>query len=201
MPPWYAGQCPLIDGDAVILAPGGDPLMMAVELATGRILWRTPNPAAGRLGHDAFLHHADGLPGQRQYIYCTTDGVVGVSAGDGKMLWRKPDWKIALAMVPSPLVIDGERVFFSGGYNNGSVMVRIKGDGDRTRDGGTFPPEVHRLRRRPADADPLRRAHLRHYAARTNWPASTSTATVSGAARRGVSASGRSSWRTACCSR
>ena len=47
------------------------------------------------------------------------------------MLWRKPDWKIALAMVPSPLVIDGERVFFSGGYNNGSVMVRIKGDGDR----------------------------------------------------------------------
>ena len=129
VPPWYAGQCPLIDGDAAILAPGGDPLMMAVELATGRILWRAPNP--GGLG----MTHSSIVPmdyqGRRQYIYCTTGGAVGVSASDGKLLWRKPDWKIALAMVPSPLVIDGERVFFSGGYNNGSVMVRIKGEGDR----------------------------------------------------------------------
>jgi outer membrane protein assembly factor BamB len=129
VPPWYAGQCPIIDGDAVILAPGGDPLMMAVELASGRVLWRTPNAGGWGMTHSSIMpmdYH-----GQRQYIYCTTGGVVGVSASDGQVLWRKPDWKIALAMVPSPLVIDGERVFFSGGYNNGSVMVRIKGDGDR----------------------------------------------------------------------
>jgi outer membrane protein assembly factor BamB len=129
VPPWYAGQCPIIDGDAVILAPGGDPLMMAVELASGRVLWRTPNAGGWGMTHSSIMpmdYH-----GQRQYIYCTTGGVVGVSASDGQVLWRKPDWKIALAMVPSPLVIDGERVFFSGGYNNGSVMVRIKGDGGR----------------------------------------------------------------------
>ena len=145
VPPWYAGQCPLIDGEAVILAPGGDPLMMSVELASGRILWRTPNAGApsttaqGRPEQSQTggwgMTHSSIMPmdyhGQRQYIYCTTGGVVGVAASDGKLLWRKPDWKIALAMVPSPLVIDGERGFFSGGYNNGSVMVRIKGDGDR----------------------------------------------------------------------
>ena len=50
VPPWYAGQCPLIDGDAVILAPAGPQAMLiAVSAAgtngqTGDILWRTPNP-------------------------------------------------------------------------------------------------------------------------------------------------------------
>ena len=75
------------------------------------------------------------------YLYCTTEGVVGVSAKDGRILWRKPDWKIALATVPSPLVVGEDRVFLSGGYNSGSVMLRIKGEGDRI---GT--EEVFRLK-------------------------------------------------------
>ena len=29
IPPWYAGQCPLIDGKAVILAPGGHDALLA----------------------------------------------------------------------------------------------------------------------------------------------------------------------------
>jgi outer membrane protein assembly factor BamB len=129
VPNWYAGQCPLMDGNAVILAPGGDPLMMAVDLATGQILWRTPNPGGWGMTHSSIMPMD--YRGQRQYIYCSTGGVAGVSASDGRVLWLKPDWKIALAMVASPLVIDGERVFFSGGYNNGSVMVRLKSEGDR----------------------------------------------------------------------
>lgn len=129
VPPWYAGQCPLVDGDAVILAPGGDPLMMAVHLPTGRLLWQTPNPGGWGMTHSSITPMD--YRGQRQYLYCTTEGVVCVSASDGRILWKKPDWKIALATVPSPLVIDEERVFLSGGYNSGSVMIRIKGEGDR----------------------------------------------------------------------
>jgi outer membrane protein assembly factor BamB len=139
VPPWYAGQCPLIDGDAVILAPGGNPLMMAVELATGRILWQTPNP--GGLG----MTHSSVTPmdyaGARQYVYCTTQGVVGVSGQDGRILWTKPDWKIGLATVPSPLVVGEDRIFLSGGYNSGSAMVRLTGPGN-----GMRPEEVFRLK-------------------------------------------------------
>ena len=139
-PEWYAGQCPLIDGDEVILAPGGNPLMMAVELPTGRILWRTPNPVPPPAGNPGgavavatgcwAMTHSSIVPmvyqGERQYLYCTTEGVVGVSAADGRILWRKPDWKVKPVMVASPLVIDGERVFLASGYNSGSVMVRIQ---------------------------------------------------------------------------
>ena len=128
VPPWYAGQCPLIDGDVAILAPGGDPLMMAVELATGEVRWRTPNPGGWAMTHSSVTpmdYH-----GSRQYVYCTTRGVVGVSAEDGRVLWTKPDWKIALANVPSPVVVGDDRLFLSGGYNSGCTMIRLSGDGD-----------------------------------------------------------------------
>ena len=51
VPAWYAGQCPLIDGDRVILAPAGRSLMIAVDLATGKVLWQTPNPRDWKMTH------------------------------------------------------------------------------------------------------------------------------------------------------
>ena len=68
--------------------------------------------------------------GQRQYVYCTTKGVVGVSADDGAILWRKPDWKIPLANVPSPVVVGEDRIFLSGGYEAGCAMIRLTGHSD-----------------------------------------------------------------------
>lgn len=127
VPPWYAGQCPLIEDGKVILAPGGDPLMMAVELETGEILWKTPNPGGWGMTHSSITPMD--YRGSRRYIYCTTRGVVGVDAEDGRLLWTEPDWKIALATVPSPVVVGEDRIFFSGGYNSGCMMLRLTGEG------------------------------------------------------------------------
>ena len=140
IPPWYAGQCPLIDGDRVILAPGADPLMMAVDLATGRIAWRTPNPGGWGMTHSSIMPMD--LGGERQYLYCTTRGVVGVSAADGRVLWTYPGWTIKLATVASPLPIGDGRIFLSGGYNSGAAMIRL-----RPVAGGAWSvEEVFRLR-------------------------------------------------------
>jgi len=128
VPPWYAGQCPLIDGDNVILAPGADPLMMAVEGKSGKVLWRTPNPGGWGMTHSSVAPMD--FQGVRMYIYCTTRGVVGVSALDGRVLWTKPDWKISIATVPSPVVVPPDRVFLSAGYGAGCAMVRLKRSGD-----------------------------------------------------------------------
>lgn len=49
VPEWYAGQCPLIDGDRVILAPAGkNTLIMAVDLKTGASSGRPPTTSTGR---------------------------------------------------------------------------------------------------------------------------------------------------------
>ena len=158
VPPWYAGQCPLIDGDVVILAPGGaEALMVAVELRTGRIRWRTANPGGWRMTHSSIT--AMDYHGSRQYIYCTTSGVVGVAAEGGRILWRNTDWVIKLATVPSPVIVGEDRVFLSGGYNSGCVMLRLKGEVD-----AVTTEEVFRLSAAEFGSDQhtpiLYRAHL-----------------------------------------
>jgi outer membrane protein assembly factor BamB len=129
VPDWYAGQCPLIDGDVAILAPGGKPLMMAVELATGKTRWQTENPGGWDMTHSSIA--AIDFPAGRQYVYCASRGVVGVSAKTGEVLWTKPDWRVPSANMPTPVVVGSDRLFLSGGYEAGCVMVRLKASGQK----------------------------------------------------------------------
>ena len=142
VPPWYAGQCPLIDGGRVILAPAGKVLMMAVEGATGQVAWTTPNPRGWHMTHSSILPVEIG--GRRQYVYCASDGVVGVAADDGSVLWSTGEWKISIANVPSPVAIGTNRLLLSGGYNAGAVILAVDAGatGFVARVEKRFPPSV-----------------------------------------------------------
>jgi outer membrane protein assembly factor BamB len=129
VPQWYAGQCPLVDGDKLILGVGGpDALLMAVELDTGKTLWKTPNPDGWKMTHVSVVPMD--FKDRHTYVYCGSGGVVGVNADDGKLLWKTTDWKISIATVPSPVVFDDGRIFLTGGYNAGSVMLQLKEHGE-----------------------------------------------------------------------
>jgi outer membrane protein assembly factor BamB len=84
------------------------------------------------------MTHASVMPavlgGVRQYLYGTLQGPLGVSAKDGKLLWEFPR-KFNVAVAPSPIAVDGERVFMTASYDAGSIMIRVR------RDGATFKTE------------------------------------------------------------
>jgi outer membrane protein assembly factor BamB len=124
VPPWYAGQCPLIEDGKAIIAVGGDNLMMAVDCNSGEALWETANPRSLKMTHSSVIPTEFG--GVRMYVYCSSGGVVGVSAQDGALLWEYADWQIRIANVPSPVIVDEGLIFLSGGYNAGSVMLELK---------------------------------------------------------------------------
>lgn len=125
VPPWYAGQCPLVEEDRVILAPGGpEALMVAIDAATGKELWRTPNPRNWKMTHSSIIPMD--FRGRRMYVYCASGGVVGVDASSGAILWETAEWKISLATVPSPLPLPEDRVFLCGGYDAGALMLQLK---------------------------------------------------------------------------
>ncbi|MFN0168602.1 MAG: PQQ-binding-like beta-propeller repeat protein [Bryobacteraceae bacterium] len=123
IPPWYNGQNPLVETDRIVIATGGDAILVALDKATGREIWRTPNPNNLQMSHVSVMPAT--LDGVRQYLYSTLEGVLGVSAKDGKLLWMFPR-KFNVAAVPSPLAIDGQRVFATGPYDAGSVMIRVR---------------------------------------------------------------------------
>jgi len=125
VPEWYAGQCPLVDRNRIILAPGGtDALLIATDIETGKVIWQTPNPNGWKMTHSSVMPMD--FAGQRLYVYCANKGVVGVSAKDGQLLWQTTDWKIAIATVPSPCILDKGHIFLSGGYNAGSLMLKLE---------------------------------------------------------------------------
>ncbi len=136
VPPWYAGQCPLIDAanDRLIVAPGGRALLIAVDYHTGKVLWESPNPHHWTMTHTSIMPME--AAGRRMYVYCGKGGVAGVSADDGAILWETTDWQIGVATCPSPVIVGGGRVFFSGGYNAGSLMLQVG------RRGGTWAAET-----------------------------------------------------------
>ena len=126
IPPWYNGQCPLMEEDRIIIATGGDAIMVALEKATGKEIWRTPNPDKLLMSHASIMPAV--LGGKKQYVYGTLNGPLGVSAEDGKLLWSF-DRKFNVAVAPSPLAVNGELVFMTASYDAGSVMVRVKPNG------------------------------------------------------------------------
>jgi len=130
VPQWNAGQCPLIDGSKAIIAPGAKTcLMLAVDCQTGSILWRTSNPRRWQMTHSSIVPME--LAGRRMYVYCGSGGVVGVAADDGKALWEYEGWKVPMANIPTPVIVGDGRIFLTGGYNAGSMMLQVKDAGGK----------------------------------------------------------------------
>ena len=146
VPEWYAGQCPLIDAGRAIIAPGGSALMIAVDCASGRVVWETPNPRRWKMTHSSIMPVSFG--GREMYVYCASGGVVGVDAATGELLWEYPSWRIDPVNVPSPLPVGGGRIFLSGGYRAGSLMLQL------TQAGGKFAARpLYRLKHRVFGAE------------------------------------------------
>ena len=126
IPGWYAGQNPLLDGDRVILATGGDALAVAFDQATGKEIWRAPNPAKELMSHSSLMPATIG--GVKQYLYVTMKNLMGIAAADGQLLWSIP-FAGRIVVVPSPVHIGDGRIFVTSGYQAGSAMYQVEKTG------------------------------------------------------------------------
>lgn len=125
VPLWFTGQCPMIDGNKAILAPGGKALLVAVDLATGKVLWETPNPGGIKMSHSSVMPWV--LNGKKMYVYSAVGAVVGISAegaDEGKLLWKSTAWNHAV-VAPSPVCFPDGKVFLTAGYGAGSMVVKV----------------------------------------------------------------------------
>lgn len=129
VPPWYAGQCPIIDGNRAILAPCGRKMLVAVNLATGKVEWESPNPRAWKMTHTSIATMQ--FKGKKMYVYVGSGGAAGISAEDGSILWEYNDWAVPMANVPTPVVCEDGKIFLSGGYRAGSLMLQLEESGGK----------------------------------------------------------------------
>ena len=123
IPQWYAGQNPLLDGDKVLVATGGDALAVAFDQATGKEVWKSPNPDNDLMSHVSLMPATIG--GIKQYLYVTMNKVVGISASDGALLWNIP-FIGKMAVSPSPIHVGNGKVFVTAAYEVGSTMYQVE---------------------------------------------------------------------------
>jgi outer membrane protein assembly factor BamB len=127
-PLWYAGQCPIIVDNRVIIAPAGkEALMIAVDCESGDVVWTSPNPRQWEMTHCSILPMQ--FAGADFYVYPGSRGVAGVSAEDGTLLWQTDAWYLRIN-VPTPVDAGNGRIFLSAGYNKGSMMLQLEQQGD-----------------------------------------------------------------------
>lgn len=130
-PDFYSGQCPLIDNDVAVFAPGVKALMIGVDCATGNVLWETPNPDSLRMSHGSIMPMT--IHNKRMYVYNAVGGVCGVSAEPedmGKLLWTTREWSPATTAA-SPLYLGNNEIAVFGSYGAGGGKIRINFDGSR----------------------------------------------------------------------
>jgi outer membrane protein assembly factor BamB len=126
VPRWGFAQSPLIYGDWVILAPMTDKVgLVALDKATGRTAWESP-PIGGNTYASPRLYTIRGV---EQIVFITTSGVSAIDPKTGRLLWQFTGYQNRIP-IPSPTQIDEGRLFITGGYGAGSVMVRIDRDGE-----------------------------------------------------------------------
>ncbi len=124
-PDFYSGQCPLIDNDMAIIAPGGKALMIGVDCKSGNIIWQTPNHDSLRMSHSSIMPMT--ILGKKMYVYNAVGGVCGVSAEDddrGTVLWRTLDWSPA-TVAASPLYLGNNDIAVFGSYGAGGAKIKI----------------------------------------------------------------------------
>jgi outer membrane protein assembly factor BamB len=136
-PDFYTGQCPMIDGDIAVLAPGGKALMIGIDCATGEVLWKTPNPDSMRMSHCSIMPMV--IHGKKMYVYNAIGGVCGVSAeGDdtGRLLWKTADWSPA-TVAASPLLLGNNEIAVFGSYGAGGARIKVSFNGSEYSAGVT----------------------------------------------------------------
>lgn len=128
---WGFSESPLIDGDHVIITPGGkDAFMVALDKKTGATKWKTRiTEDLGKKGKDGAGYGSIVISkagGVKQYVQMTGRGVMGVRAKDGKFLWCYNPVANSTANISTP-VVAGNHIFCSTGYGTGSALLKLDG--------------------------------------------------------------------------
>ena len=119
---WLISESPLVDGDAVIVSPGGNGAgMVKLDKMTGKTLW-TSKDLSDPAGYSSPIV-AD-VQGVRTYMTLTSNAGVGVRASDGKLMWHYERAANGIANITTPIFFDN-KVFYTSAYDTGGGLVGL----------------------------------------------------------------------------
>jgi outer membrane protein assembly factor BamB len=120
---WLLSESPLVDGDRVIVTPGGRQAgIVALDKMTGKTVW-TAKELNDEAGYSSVM--VVDVQGIRAYTTFTGSAAVGVRASDGKVMWRYAQAANGTANITTP-VVQGHQVFYTSAYGTGAGLVNLR---------------------------------------------------------------------------
>ncbi|MCB1235378.1 MAG: PQQ-like beta-propeller repeat protein [Verrucomicrobiae bacterium] len=124
---WKYSESPLVDGERVVVTPGGKKgTVLALNRKTGEKLWQT-GEWTDSAGYSSVIVAT--IHGMRQYLQLTGQSLAGIAPDSGEVLW-KADRPGKTAVIATP-VVAGDVVFVTSNYGVGCNGFRVGRDGDR----------------------------------------------------------------------
>lgn len=121
-PYWLISESPLIDGNKVIVTPGGrDATVVALDKMTGKTVWTSRGLSEGA-GYSSVI--AADVQGVRTLMTFTSDAAVGVRASDGKPMFRYLRASNGTANIATPVFSDN-KAFFTSAYDTGGALLNL----------------------------------------------------------------------------
>lgn len=124
-PRWLISESPLVDGDRVIVMPGGDQAsLVALNKDTGETIWTSKELSDGAGYSSCLVAEVQGI---RTLLAFTAAAAVGLRAEDGQLLWRYEPVANRTANVTTPIFYQ-DRAFYSSDYGTGCALLQLKAD-------------------------------------------------------------------------
>lgn len=125
VPQWGYSESPLIDGNKVVVTPGGGGhSVVALDKASGKLIWKSQSDAAAYSSVSVATEAS-----VRSYVAFTAGGAVGLRADNGELLWSYSKVSNRTANVATPIV-SGDQVFLSSDYGTGCALLKLEAAGE-----------------------------------------------------------------------
>ncbi len=120
VPKWGYSESVLIDGERLIVTPGGRNFLVGLDKKTGKKVW-TSEFAADAQYVSVLKHIFGGVP---VYLTACEKGLVGIHCETGKLLFTNEKTGNGTAVI-STAIVSGNLIYHSSAYKAGNVAVKI----------------------------------------------------------------------------
>ncbi len=123
---WEYGWSPLVDGQKLIIQPGGAKSVVALDKDTGKDIW-VGGGGADTCGYATAV--AATIGGKKQYVIFMGASLIGINADKGgPPLWSVP-WTTNYGVNAATPIVIGDTVFVTSNYGYGCGLISVQGEG------------------------------------------------------------------------
>ena len=125
IPNWGYSDSPLVDGDRVVITPGQEKFLLAVDRTNGKEVWSSHDFSA----EAQYVSILKGQTGNTDfYLSAGKKGLVAFDHQTGAQLFQNTASGNTVAVIPTPILF-GDQIYHTSGYGAGNVLIELEDRG------------------------------------------------------------------------